>query len=68
MGLSYFPEFNQSITLSILCYLPPNLPPYDVGKLGNKTPIPLQNIVAEIGVGLLQLDKLVKVGEFFKVF
>jgi hypothetical protein len=37
MGLSCFPEFNQSITLSILCYLPPNLPPYDVGKLGNKT-------------------------------
>jgi hypothetical protein len=48
MGLSCFPEFNQSITLSILCYLPPELPPYHLGKLGNKTSVPLQNIVAEI--------------------
>jgi len=37
MGLSCFPEFNQSITLSILCYLPPELPPYQLGKLENKT-------------------------------
>jgi hypothetical protein len=53
MGLLCFPEFNQSITVSILCYLPPNLPPYRLGKLGNKTPVPLQNIVAEIVVNLL---------------
>ena len=53
MGLSCFPEFNQLITFSILCYLPPELPPYDVGKLGNKMWVPLQNIVAEIGVGVL---------------
>ena len=53
MGLLCFPEFNQSITLSILCYLPPELPPYDLGKLGNKTHVPLQDIGAEIGVGVL---------------
>jgi hypothetical protein len=53
MGLLCFPEFNQSITLSILCYLPPELPPYQMGELGNKTHVPLQNIVAEIGVGVL---------------
>jgi len=49
MGLLCFPEFNQLITLSLLCYLPPKLPPYDLGKLGNKTQVPFKNIVAEIG-------------------
>ena len=45
---------NQSSELvSILCYLPPELPPYQLGKLGNKTPVPLQNIVAEIVANLL---------------
>lgn len=42
MRLSCFPEFNQSITLSNLCYLPPELPPYRNGKLGNKTAVPLR--------------------------
>ena len=55
MGLLCFPEFNQSITLSIFYYLPPELPPYDLGKLGNKTQVPLQDIVAEIGVDFLWL-------------
>jgi hypothetical protein len=53
MGLVCFPEFNQLITFSILCYLPPELPPYHVGKLGNKTQVPLRNIVAEIVANLL---------------
>jgi hypothetical protein len=53
MGLFCFTEFNQLITLSNLCYLPPKLPPYDLGKLGNKTHVPLQNIVAEIVASFL---------------
>lgn len=48
MGLLCFPKFNQLITLSMLCYLPPELPPYQLGKLGNKIQVPLKNIVAEI--------------------
>ena len=53
MGLSCFPKFNQSITLSILCDLPPELPPCRLGKLGNKTSVPLQSILAEIVNGVL---------------
>ena len=55
MALLCFPEFNQSITLSILYYLPPELPPYDFEKLENKTAVPLQDIVAEIVTVLLRL-------------
>lgn len=51
MGLLCFPAFNQSITLSIFYYMPPKLPPYQLGKLGNKTQVSLQYILAEIGVG-----------------
>ena len=36
MGLSCFPEFNQSITLSILCYLPQNCPHMMWGNWGTK--------------------------------
>lgn len=64
MTLSYFPEFNQSMTLSILCDLPPELPPYGLGKLGNKTTVSLQNIGAELGIGLLLVRKMVQGGDF----
>ena len=43
--------FKSISYIDILFQLPPKLPPYDLGKLGNKTLVPLQNIVAEIGVG-----------------
>ena len=36
MGLSYFPEFNQLITLSLLCYLPPKLTLMIWGNWGTK--------------------------------
>ncbi len=53
MGLSCFPEFNQSITLSNLCYLPPELPPYCLGKLGNKTAVPLRYCSRDRGWGFI---------------
>jgi hypothetical protein len=32
--------FKSISYIDILLYMPPKLPPYDLGKLGNKTPVP----------------------------
>jgi hypothetical protein len=44
--------FKSISYIDILFYLPPELPPYDLGKLGNKTLCFFTNIVTEI-LGML---------------
>jgi hypothetical protein len=67
MGLSYFPEFNQLITFSILCYLPPELPLMIWGNWGTKPMFLSEYCSRDSGNAFISL-KDGKGGEFFRVF